>query len=77
VFLVNEEDSILINFTITPEGNEFRIKPVSNMAKSLKEHCRYQKANFLYPTQAGAEEAVGHMDQAIKNRGGKPWQAFK
>ncbi len=65
VLLVKEEGSNLTNFTIMPEGDEFRIEPVSDMAKSLKAHCRYRKGNFLYPTQAGAEEAVGHMQEEM------------
>jgi hypothetical protein len=68
--------NIMINFTITPKGDEFLIEPFSDMAKSLKEHCRY-KGIFLYPTYSGAVAAVARMDQAIENRQGRPWLNFR
>lgn len=64
------------NFEIVPAGDEFRIDPVSDMAKSLVTHCKYP-GNFIYPTPAGAEAAIAHMDQAIVNRRGRPWMRFR
>jgi hypothetical protein len=64
------------NFEIIPAGDEFRIDPISDMAKSLVAHCRYTD-NFLHPTYDGALSAIAHMDQAIENRQGRPWMSFR
>jgi hypothetical protein len=67
----------MMNFKIMPEGDEFLINPISEMAKSLVAHCLYHGANFVYPTYDGAKAAVRHMDQAIENRQGRPWLNFR
>ncbi|MBU2701665.1 hypothetical protein Ga0466249_002784 [Sporomusaceae bacterium BoRhaA] len=65
------------NFTIVVNEGGFQIMPTTEMGESLKAHCRYHGATFVYPTYVGAKTAISHMDQAIENRNGKPWQAFQ
>lgn len=65
------------NFKIVPSEDDYMLMPITDMGRSLADHCQYHGKDLIYPTLAGAKERQMMYDQAIEIRGGRPWARFK